>query len=181
MEIYLIRHGIAVERGIYQQDEERPLTDKGIRKTTLVAKKLAAVGLKFDLILTSPLVRAYQTAAILQQIGLSEKIEIFQSLSPNGNMQEWLEWLSRQFYAVNSDDKLALVGHQPDLSQWAEMLLGNSIEEQIIVNTSIGYAEETSASLSVKKAGIIGLKIFNTKLPLGTSKLFLLTSPKWLI
>lgn len=165
MEIYLIRHGIAVERGIYEQDEERPLTTKGIHKTTLVAQKLAEVGLKFNLILTSPLVRAYQTAEILQQIGLSNKLEIFKPLSPNGNMQEWLEWLSKQLYSVDSDRKLALVGHQPDLGHWAEMLLGSSIKEQIIV----------------KKAGVIGLKILNIDCPLGTSKIFLLTSPKWLI
>ena len=165
MEIYLIRHGIAAERGTYSQDEERPLTDKGVNKTTLVAKKLAAVGLKFDLILTSPLVRAYQTAEILQQIGLSQKITIFPPLSPNGNIQEWLDLLKEQFASVNSDYKLALVGHQPDLGDWAEMLVWGSIREQIIV----------------KKAGVIGLKILDIDRPLGTSQLFLLASPKWLI
>ncbi|MDJ0634945.1 MAG: phosphohistidine phosphatase SixA [Xenococcaceae cyanobacterium MO_188.B29] len=165
MEIYLIRHGIAAERGTYDQDEERPLTNKGINKTTLVAKKLAAVGLKFDLILTSPLVRAYQTAEILQQIGLNPKIAISQSLSPNGNIQEWLDSLKKEFSSVNSDYKLALVGHQPDLGNWAEMLVWGSIKEQIIV----------------KKAGVIGLKILDLDRPLGTSELFLLASPKWLI
>lgn len=165
MEIYLIRHGIAVERGIYKQDEERPLTDKGFSKTTLVAKKLAAKGLKFDLILTSPLVRAYQTAEILHQVGLSQKIEIIKPLAPDGNIQEWLEWLKKEFTSVNSERKLALVGHQPDLGNWTEMLVWGSIKEQIIV----------------KKAGVIGLKILDIDRPLGTSKLFLLTSPKWLI
>ena len=165
MEIYLIRHGIAAERGTYSQDTERPLTDKGQTKTTLVAKKLAAVGLKFDLILTSPLVRAYQTAEILQQMGLSQKIEIFKPLSPDGNIQEWLEWLRKQFSSVNSDYKLAMVGHQPDLGNWSEMLVWGNIKEQIIV----------------KKAGVIGLSILNIDRPLGTSTLFLLTSPKWLI
>ncbi|MDJ0689035.1 MAG: phosphohistidine phosphatase SixA [Xenococcaceae cyanobacterium MO_188.B32] len=164
MEIYLIRHGIAVERGIYQQDEDRPLTDKGLSKTTRVAKKLAAVGLKFDLILTSPLVRAYQTAEILQQISLSQKIETFKPLAPDGNIQEWLEWLGGKF-SINPDSKLAMVGHQPDLGNWAEMLVWGTIKEQIIV----------------KKAGVIGLEILNIDRPLGTSKLFLLTSPKWLI
>ena len=165
MEIYLIRHGIAVERGIYKQDEERPLTDKGFSKTTLVAKKLAAKGLKFDLILTSPLVRAYQTAEILHQVGLSQKMEIFKPLAPDGSIQEWLEWLKKEFTSVNSERKLALVGHQPDLGNWTEMLVWGSIKEQIIV----------------KKAGVVGLKILDIDRPLGTSKLFLLTSPKWLI
>ena len=165
MEIYLIRHGIAAVRGTYSQDEERPLTDKGVRKTTLVAQKLAAIGLEFDSILTSPLVRAYQTAEILQQAGLGSKIATFEPLAPNGNIQEWLEWLKEQFSSINSERKLAMVGHQPDLGNWTEMLVWGSIKEQIIV----------------KKAGVIGLEILNIDRPLGTSQLFLLTSPKWLI
>ena len=165
MEIYLIRHGIAVDRGVYSQDKDRPLTDKGQSKTTLVAKKLAAIGLQCDLILTSPLVRAEQTAKILQQAGLSQKIETFKPLAPDGNIQEWLEWLGSQFSFVNQEQKLAMVGHQPDLGNWAELLIWGSTKEQIIV----------------KKAGVIGLKILNIARPLGTSQLFLLTSPKWLI
>ena len=165
MEVYLIRHGIAAERGTYSQDEERPLIEKGVKKTKLVAQKLADVGLKFDLILTSPLVRAYQTADILQQTGLGSKIETFKPLAPNGNIQEWLEWLKQQFSSPNSDHKLAIVGHQPDLGNWAEMLVWGSIKEQIIL----------------KKAGVIGLEILSIDRPLGTSQLFLLTSPKWLI
>ena len=165
MEIYFIRHGIAAERGTYSKDEERPLTDKGLRKTTLVAQKLAEINLKFDLILTSPLVRAYQTAEILHQVGLSQKMETFKPLAPDGNIQEWLEWLEKEFSSVNSAKKLALVGHQPDLGNWTEMLVWGSIKEQIIV----------------KKAGVIGLKILDIDRPIGTSKLFLLTSPKWLI
>lgn len=166
MEIYLIRHGIAAERGTFNRDEERPLTEKGLYKTTLVAKKLAVLGLKFEVILTSPLVRAYQTAEILQQAELSPKISIFAPLSPNGNIQEWLCWLKKQFpAAANSNDALAMIGHQPDLGNWTEMLVWGSIKEQI----------------TVKKAGIIGLKILDIDRPLGTSQLFLLTSPKWLI
>lgn len=165
MEIYLIRHGIAVERGTYNEDAKRPLTEKGINKTTLVARKLAKLGLKFDFTLTSPLIRAYQTAEILQQTGLSQEITIFEPLSPSGNIQDWLSWLTKQFTAtVHSEYKLALVGHQPDLGDWAEMLIWGSVKEQI----------------TVKKAGVIGLKILDIDRPLGTSQLFLLTSPKWL-
>lgn len=165
MEIYLIRHGIAAERGTYTRDEERPLTNKGIHKTTLVAKKLVTMGLKFDLILTSPLIRAYQTAEILQKTGLGEKIEIFESLAPGGNIQEWIDWLLKQFSPLDSNSKLALVGHQPDLGNWAEILVWGNKKEQIIV----------------KKAGVIGLQISKIDNLRVTSKLFLLTSPKWLI
>jgi phosphohistidine phosphatase len=164
MEVYLIRHGIATERGTYQNDDERPLIEEGRIKTKKVAEKLLSLGVKFDLILTSPLVRAYQTAEILAKVGLGKKIEILPALAPDGDIYQWLKWYS-SFFSAHPHSKLALVGHQPDLGNWAEMLVWGSIREQIIV----------------KKAGLIGLKIPDLDNPLGKSELFLLTSPKWLI
>ena len=93
MEVYFIRHGIAAERGTYADDEQRPLVERGKVKTAKVAQRLLATGLKFDLILSSPLVRAYQTAEILQQAGLSKTIETFLPLKPDGEIAQWLEWL----------------------------------------------------------------------------------------
>ncbi|MEM7594948.1 MAG: phosphohistidine phosphatase SixA [Cyanobacteria bacterium P01_A01_bin.83] len=162
MEIYLIRHGIAVTKGIYSQDAERPLTDKGIAKTKLVAQRLFDIGVTFEYLLSSPLVRACQTAEILQRAGLSKEITISKFLSPNGNIHNGLQWL---FNNYNEDYKIALVGHQPDLGNWASMLIFGDIKEQLIV----------------KKAGIIGINITNKSEPIGNSELFLLTSPKWFI
>ncbi|MGF1539284.1 MAG: phosphohistidine phosphatase SixA [Pleurocapsa sp.] len=164
MEVYLIRHGIAATRGTYVVDEERPLTPKGNSKTTDVAKRLQSIGLKFDLILTSPLVRAYQTANILQKADLSQKIEQREFLAPEGDINQWLEWL-QAWQLLNPDSKLALVGHQPDLGNWAEMLVWGSIKEQIVL----------------KKAGVIGIEIPGIGTPICRSRLFLLTSPKWLL
>jgi phosphohistidine phosphatase len=164
MEIYLIRHGIAATRGTYAIDEERPLTAKGNSKTTNVAKRLHSIGLKFDLILTSPLVRAYQTANILQKVGLSAKTEQWEFLAPTGEIDRWLEWL-QTWQLHNPDSKLALVGHQPDLGNWAEMLIWGTIKEQIVL----------------KKAGVIGIEIPSIGTPICRSRLFLLTSPKWLL
>ncbi|AFZ37742.1 phosphohistidine phosphatase, SixA [Stanieria cyanosphaera PCC 7437] len=164
MEVYLIRHGIAAERGTYTNDDERPLIEKGRIKTKQVAEKLRAINLKFDLILTSPLIRAHQTAEIFQKVGLTNQIEIFESLAPDSDINKWLEWYS-QFSEPNSNCKLALVGHQPDLGNWTEMLVWGTVKEQIVV----------------KKAGIVGLNVPKIENPLGKSELFLLTSPKWLI
>ncbi|BAU66343.1 phosphohistidine phosphatase, SixA [Stanieria sp. NIES-3757] len=164
MEVYLIRHGIAAERGTYANDEQRPLVEKGRIKTKQVAEKLLAINLKFDRILTSPLTRAHQTAEILQKVGLTNQIEIFEPLAPSGDIKRWLEWYA-QFSEPNSDCKLALVGHQPDLANWAEMLVWGKIKEQIVI----------------KKAGIVGLNVPQIDNPLGKSELFLLSSPKWLI
>ena len=164
MELYLIRHGIAVERGIYANDAERPLTDKGRQKTQKVAQSLYDIGLRFDLILTSPLIRASQTAQILQNLGLTQQVETSSHLAPIGNIQEWLSWLS-EWHKSSPEKYLALVGHQPNLGNWSELLVWGKITGQIIV----------------KKAGVIGINIPNTDIPIGNSELFLLTSPKYLI
>lgn len=164
MEIYLIRHGIAVERGIYTNDSERPLTEKGKQKTAQVAEKLTQMGLKFDVIFTSPLIRALQTAQILQKSGLSDILETDLSLTPDENLQTWLNpWQKSQYNAQGC--QIALVGHQPNLGEWAEQLVWGKIQDKIIL----------------KKTGIIGLKLPVNTNPLGNSELFLLTSPKWLI
>ncbi|MEM7761017.1 MAG: phosphohistidine phosphatase SixA [Cyanobacteria bacterium P01_A01_bin.40] len=164
MEVYLIRHGIAAERGTYTDDEQRPLVKKGREKTSKVAQYLLTTGLRFERILSSPLVRATQTAEILQQAGLAETIDIFDPLRPGGAIASWLEWL-QQYRLEHHGSKLALVGHQPDLGNWTELLLGGSIRNQIVV----------------KKAGVIGLELPAIGTPIARSTLFLLTSPKWMI
>jgi phosphohistidine phosphatase len=164
MEVYLIRHGIAAEKGTYADDEQRPLVRKGRDKTAQVAQRLVSIGLKFELILSSTLVRAEQTAAILQQAGLAQTRETFMPLKPDGAIAEWLEWL-QQYQLQHPDAKIALVGHQPDLGNWAEMLLWGAIKGQI----------------EFKKAGVMGLKIPPIGTPIARSTLFLHTAPKWLI
>ena len=164
MEVYLIRHGIAAERGTYTHDEERPLTDKGRKRTINVAQRLLSIGLKLDLVLTSPLIRASQTASILQEVGLTEEVQEFIPLKPGGDINLWLQWLE-QWHRNHLSSKLALVGHQPDLSSWGEMLIWGTIKEQLVL----------------KKAGVIGVQIPDIGTPVCRSKLFLLTSPKWLL
>ena len=163
MEIYLIRHGIAVDRGTYDDDEQRPLTTKGRSKTTKVTDTLLAKGVEFDLILSSPLVRAYQTAEILRQANLSQQLVTFEALKPNGDIEKFTSWLKKQDREQNST--IALIGHQPDLGNWAEILIWGTIKGQIVV----------------KKAGVIGLKLPEIGTPIARSTLFLLTSPKWII
>jgi phosphohistidine phosphatase len=164
MELYLIRHGIAADPAEYRTDEERPLTDRGRQKTAQVAQRLYDLGIRFDLILSSPLVRAQQTAALLQQAHLSEQVEVFAPLAPGGNIQAWVDWRSTSHYNQEGSC-LALVGHQPNLGNWAEILLWGS----------------PNAKLVVKKAGIVGLNLPSQENPIGKSELFLLAAPKWLL
>lgn len=164
MEIYLIRHGIAQERRDDIKDEERKLTKEGQHKTEKVALRLMELGLKFDLILTSPLVRAQQTAEILIKAGLSKNIEESAHLAPGGDISKWInEWLSHKNYS--SETKIALVGHEPDLGNWAEILVWG----------------ESKGNLVLKKAGMIGIKAPEKGDALGCSQMFWLTPPKYLL
>ncbi len=165
MELYLIRHGIAALQEEYANDEERPLTEKGRQKTAQVAKQLFERGLRFDLILTSPLVRAKETAILLQEAGLASQVEDSTALAPDGDIHAWVNWLEKRWKSAAKDKCLALVGHQPDLGNWAETLVWGNANEKLVL----------------KKAGVIGIALPDTSSPIGQGQLFLLTSPKWLL
>ncbi len=163
IELYLIRHAIAVDAEKHSKDEERPLTPKGEEQAKKVAARLNQIGNQFDVILTSPLIRARQTADILKKAGLSTQLEEFPALAPDGDINTWLKWLEP---AIGKNiTRLALIGHQPDLGKWAEILVWGEFKEVLIL----------------KKSGIIGLKIPKTGAPVGRSLLFWLTSPKFLV
>jgi phosphohistidine phosphatase len=163
LELYLIRHGIAAERGTYANDADRPLTEPGIKKTQQIAQRLRSLGVQFDLILTSPLVRAHQTAEILQKENLAPKLQISNDLAPEGDFKAWLNWL--QEWRKNGGSQLAIVGHEPDLGEWAESLVWGEIRHQLIV----------------KKAGVIGLLLPERGSPVGQSQMFWLSPPKFLL
>jgi phosphohistidine phosphatase len=91
--LYLIRHGIAAERGTYADDRDRPLTAKGRDRTERVAQRLSQLGIGFDLLLSSPLVRAYETAEILVYQGLAPYFTRHDALAPGGDLADWLTWL----------------------------------------------------------------------------------------
>ncbi|HCF25873.1 MAG TPA: phosphohistidine phosphatase SixA [Cyanobacteria bacterium UBA11049] len=187
MELYLIRHGIAYERNPNIKDEERELTASGRGKTRKVAKRLYDLGLRFEVILTSPLVRSRQTAEILRSCSLSSQIEECSYLSPNGNIQDWLKDLEQKQILV-TDTKFAMVGHQPDLGEWAEILVwGKTRVEAALTDISTDKSQspktipEKMPLLILKKAGIIGLQLPETGSPVGCSQLFWLAPPKFLL
>ncbi len=183
MELYLIRHGIAVDRKPDTKDEERELTVEGREKTRKVSKRLYDLDLRFDLILTSPLVRSRQTAQILHECGLSGQIEESSYLAPEGNISEWVGWLEQK-QILATDTRLAMVGHQPDLGQWAEILVWGETTRGAGL-TDISQSPQTRLEnlpvLVLKKAGIIGLKLPETGSPVGCSQLFWLTPPRFLL
>lgn len=122
MIVYLVRHAVAFERDAarWPDDRDRPLTDKGAARFRKVAAVLPKLGIEVDACLSSPLARAWQTSEILKQKAGWPEPEQFPSLEPGATTAEVVKAL-----AGRKEDSLALVGHEPNLSQLlAHLLVG---------------------------------------------------------
>ena len=127
MNLYLIRHAIAEEESPTGDDSQRGLTDKGAKKMRQIAKGLRELGVEFDYILTSPYIRAEQTAEILGDVlKMKKRIVTSENLAPTGSPDQLLAEINEK-YSVNS---LAIVGHEPYLSNLVGLLTadGSPIE-----------------------------------------------------
>jgi len=125
MNLYIIRHAIAVDEGTseYESDSERPLTDKGRKKMRQIAKGLRSLGVEFDLILSSPYVRARETAEILAEVfKMKKKIDFSDNLIPMGNPELLITEVNEKF----SVESMAVVGHEPQLSALVGLLVGEN-------------------------------------------------------
>jgi phosphohistidine phosphatase len=122
IELYLIRHGIAEERGdAWPDDSKRPLTADGIAKLRKAARGLAQLDVAFDVIVTSPLTRTKQTAeAIAGVFEPHPNIATLDSLAPGGSPAAVLSDLEK--YAKR--ERIALVGHEPGIGELAARLIG---------------------------------------------------------
>jgi len=124
MEIYLIRHAEALDLGEpgITCDEERPLSKKGRQQSKAAAKALQARGIALDRLFTSPLVRARETAEILLEIWEQPELtlETCDILAPGGKPRKLSKFLMRM-----GGEKTGLVGHMPDLGDYAAWLLGS--------------------------------------------------------
>jgi phosphohistidine phosphatase len=124
IELYLIRHAVAGERGpAYPDDRLRPLTEEGTARFRQAVRGLAAMKITFDLILTSPLVRARQTAELLVS-GLPghPRMDTLDALAPGGRAPLIMEAIAQR--SRQRLNRIALVGHEPDLGELAARLLG---------------------------------------------------------
>jgi phosphohistidine phosphatase len=122
-ELYLVRHGIAAARGdAWPDDAKRPLVHKGVTRLRRETEGLSALGVTFDVVLTSPLTRARQTAELIAEaVSGRPPVHAMESLSPGGTHASFLEELAK--YAKRAS-RIACVGHEPDLGQLASRLIG---------------------------------------------------------
>jgi phosphohistidine phosphatase len=120
--LYLIRHAIAAERGEdWPDDDKRPLTERGISRFKEVVKGLEAIDVEVDEIFTSPLVRAKQTAELLQA-GLHGKpsLKILDALAPGHAPSTVMAQLAK----AARRRRIVLVGHEPGLGELTAHLIG---------------------------------------------------------
>ncbi|MGH9148199.1 MAG: phosphohistidine phosphatase SixA [Vicinamibacterales bacterium] len=122
-ELYLIRHGVAAERGdAWPDDNKRPLTDDGVKRLRKIARGLIEIGVGFEVILTSPLVRAKQTAELIaSELKPDPPITVTDALSPGASYASVLDELGKH----SRRRRIALVGHEPGMGALAARLMGS--------------------------------------------------------
>src|SRR5258705_10174232 len=134
MELYVVEHGIAVEGGQGIPDEWRPLTEKGRRRFQRTARAFGKLGRKLDLILSSPLIRAVQTAEILAGETEPAEVAILAELDPKFDVESARNAIAAR---AGKAKAVAVVGHEPQLSSVLAMLAGVPREEIELESGSI--------------------------------------------
>lgn len=133
MNLFFMRHGIAADRGgtgTRSDDRERPLTPKGIKRMRKAAKGLLSLSLPFDRILTSPLVRARETAQIVAEtLRMQDRLDEIQELCPDQSVQNLLSGLA----AYAGKKNILLIGHEPLLSSTVSYLLSGNAGAEILL------------------------------------------------
>ena len=145
MNLYLLRHGIAEERNPLgsKPDPARQLTPEGIRKIERIACAMQSMELEFDVVLSSPFLRAVETARIVaDKFEVASKLEQDKSLAPDGNPQQLITSLEKRGRKASH---ILLVGHEPYLSRLISLLVSG----------------DTSLQIELKKGGLAFLEIRN--------------------
>ncbi len=124
MQVYFFRHGPAEPRSAWiGEDADRPLTPEGRQLVAEVAMAMRRSGSQPEIILTSPLVRAYQSADILADcFSMPERVSVDKRLAPGFGLDQ-LQKILRDY---GKQTPLLLVGHEPDLSHTISKLVGRT-------------------------------------------------------
>ena len=141
MELYFLRHGAAAPRGEWEgEDALRPLTEQGRDDVAGVAAFLARTAPMLDAIVTSPYVRAAETADIVaQHLNLQDKVVSDAKIAPGFDAGR-LAKLVKQFPKAKA---LLLVGHEPDFSTTVRELTGGRV---VLKKGALAYVETVDES-----------------------------------
>jgi phosphohistidine phosphatase len=122
MEVYLLRHGIADDTSPTGRDADRELTSEGRRKLQDVLKTVAAAGVNPEVIISSPYVRARQTADIACEIfGYKEAVHRSDALVPESDPQQVWQEIRNVYRGAHS---ILLASHEPLMGRCTGFLLG---------------------------------------------------------
>jgi phosphohistidine phosphatase len=151
MQVVLIRHGIAEDREAFategEDDALRPLTKQGRWKMERVARGLRQAVRSIDVLATSPLVRATQTAEIIATVYRDIEVVTVPAFAPDAPLNAGLDWLRRQ----RSVEVVAVVGHEPHMGTLATWLLTDLAESRIPLRKGGACAIEFSG---LPRAGV---------------------------
>ncbi|MFN3603443.1 MAG: SixA phosphatase family protein [Leptonema sp. (in: bacteria)] len=156
MKFYLIRHGIA-EKSDTQSDLERDLTLEGEKKLKKYYKKISKSFKKPDVLLCSTAKRSIKTAEIIEEIWKAKTTIQHEKLNPSASIEDYLSVLNEHLTeeSMISSFKMALVTHEPDLSNFANYLLNDSIEyEEIEKKIKIAFYPQ-SFDFKLKKGSLM--------------------------
>ena len=149
MKIYILRHGIAVERGSggYTDDSKRPLTVKGREKMHDIARNMRQQGIRFDLLLSSPYVRARETIEIVtKEFNIKKNAIVYSNnLIPDAPIKKIVEEINTTYPSSKS---ILIAGHEPHLSSLISYLLAG---------------HESAIAINLKKGGLCQLDIEKLK------------------
>ncbi len=144
MQIIVVRHAVAEDRESFEkknsEDHLRPLTEKGRRRMIKVAQRVRDWVEDIDLIVSSPYLRAKQTADILSEIYSGIKIVEAPELVPQSPPLAFIKWLRAHGRNLK---QIIIVGHEPHLSSLVSCLLSGGEE----------------AFIELKKSGVACLEI----------------------
>ena len=141
MNLYILRHAKAEESGArFPDDSKRPLTAEGEKEMFRVAEGMRELKLSFDLILSSPFVRARRTAEIVAEVFASDKLRLSKNLASAGDARNLIGELNDNYPSFKT---ILLVGHEPYLSKLVSRL----------------SAGDERLSLRFKKAGLCKLTV----------------------
>ena len=169
-ELLIIRHAIAYERdaSAWPNDDQRPLTGKGIARFRRAARGLGRVLEAPDELLCSSLTRARQTAAILEaEAAFPQAIEL-DMLRPDAEVSAMIRALQERHVA-----RIAIVGHEPNLSELIGALIsgGNSSRSREVSSAGL------SAAVQMKKGAVAQLA-FAHRIEAGAGQLLALVPPR---
>ena len=130
MFLYFLRHASAGERLAHaRKDEKRALDKDGVEQCGYVGRGLAALGVQADVIVSSPLKRATQTAALVgNEMGYEGKVVVDNSLRPQASFSDFQKMLEK--YA--RQDSMMVVGHNPNLREFLGRIISDSGCEAVL-------------------------------------------------